>query len=123
MSAVPREVVIRGSRVVLARFRESDVEAVHTFASDPVVCRFTGWGPNTLDDTHAFLLDAVQRNSDRYDLAVLRGEEVIGSASVWTTSPVHRMGELGYTIRRDCWGHGYATEVARLLVGLGFHHL
>lgn len=123
MSDVPREVVIRGARVALARFRESDVESVHTFASDPVVCRFTGWGPNTLDDTRTFVADAVQRNSDRYDLAVLRGDEVIGSASVWTTSPAHRVGELGYTIRRDCWGHGYATEVARLLVELGFNQL
>src|SRR6476620_7493588 len=123
MSDVPREVVIRGARVALARFRESDVEAVHTFASDPVVCRFTGWGPNTLDDTLTFVADAIPRNSDRYDLAVLRGVEVIGSASVWTTSRAHRVGELGYTIRRDCWSHGYATEVARLLVELGFAQL
>jgi ribosomal-protein-alanine N-acetyltransferase len=123
MSGVPREVVIRGSRVALARFRKSDVEAVHAFASDPVVCRFTGWGPNTLDDTRTFVAGAVQRSSDRYDLAVMRGDEVIGSASVWTTSPVHRVGELGYTIRRDCWRHGYATEVARLLVELGFAEL
>ncbi len=123
MSDIPREVVIRGSRVALARFRESDIDAVHAFASDPVVCRFTGWGPNTLDETRAFLTDAVRRSNDRYDLAVVRGDEVIGSASVWTTSPVHRVGELGYTIRQDCWGQGFATEVARLLVELGFAHL
>lgn len=123
MSDAPREIVIRGSRVTLARFRKGDVEAVHTFASDPVVCRFTGWGPNTLDDTRAFVADATSHDSDRYDLAVLRGDEVIGSASVWTTSPAHRVGELGYTIRRDCWGEGYATEVARLLVELGFNQL
>lgn len=123
MSDAPREVVIRGARVALARFRESDVEAVHRFASDPVVCRYTGWGPNTLDDTRTFVAEAIPRNGDRYDLAVLRGEEVIGSASVWTTRPAHRVGELGYTVRRDCWGHGHATEVARLLVELGFSRL
>ncbi|MFC4786105.1 GNAT family N-acetyltransferase [Nocardioides sp. MAHUQ-72] len=123
MSDIPREVVARGSLVALARFREDDVEAVHAFASDPVVCRYTGWGPNTRDDTRAFLAGAIQHCSDRFDLAVLRGDEVIGSASVWTTSPVDRVGELGYTIRRDCWGRGYATEVARLLVELGFGQL
>ena len=31
--------------------------------------------------------------------------------------------ELGYTIHRDCWGHGYATEVANLLLQLGFEQL
>lgn len=115
--------MIEGPRLALARFRESDLEAVHRFASDPEVCRFTGWGPNTIEETRAFVAEAVKRHSGRYDLAVLRDGEVIGSASVWTTSPEHRVGELGYTIRRDCWGHGCATEVARLLVDLGFDTL
>lgn len=123
MSESQREVVITGSRLELARFDDGDVGAVHAFASDPVVCRFTGWGPNTLDETRAFVADATRRRSDRYDLAVLRGDELIGSASVWTTSPENLVGELGYTIRRDCWGRGYASEVARLLVDLGFERL
>lgn len=123
MSHTDREVVTSGPVLTLARFREGDVEAVQMFASDPVVCRFTGWGPNTLEDTRTFIADAVQCRSDRFDLAVVRGAEVIGSASVWTTSPEHRVGELGYTIRRDCWGRGYATDVARLLLDLGFDRL
>lgn len=123
MSDAVREVVIRGPRLALARFRESDVDAVHAFAADPVVCRYTGWGPNSLDDTRAFVADAVSADDERYVLAVLRGDQLMGSASVWTTSTVHRVGELGYTIRRDCWGQGYATEVARLLVDLGFNCL
>ncbi len=123
VSDAAREVVISGPRLALARFQDGDVEAVHRFASDPEVCRFTGWGPNTLEDTRSFVAEAVQRRSDRYDLAVLRDDEVIGSASVWTTSPEHRAGELGYTIRRDCWGDGHASEVARLLVELGFDQL
>jgi RimJ/RimL family protein N-acetyltransferase len=123
MTDPARDVVIRGARVTLARFRESDVEAVHSFASDPEVCRFTGWGPNTLDDTRTFVAAAVRPQGDRYDLAVLRGDQLIGSASVWTTSPDHGVGEMGYTIRRDCWGEGHASEVARLLVDLGFNRL
>lgn len=115
--------MISGPRLALARFRVSDVDAVHVFASDPEVCRFTGWGPNTLEETRTFVAEAARRHSDRFDLAVLRGDEVIGSASVWTTSPEHRVGELGYTIRRDCWGARFATEVARLLVELGFDRL
>jgi RimJ/RimL family protein N-acetyltransferase len=123
MPETPRDVVTSGPRLALARFRDSDLDAVHAFASDPEVCRFTGWGPNTLADTRAFLDEAVQHRPDRLDLAVVRDGEVIGSASVWTTSPEHRAGELGYTIRRDCWGQGHATEVAGLLVELGFSRL
>ena len=123
MAHTPREVMITGPVLALARIQDADVEAVHAFASDPVVCRFTGWGPNTFDETRAFVAEATQRRIDRYDLAILRDGELIGTASVWTTSPGHRVGELGYTIRRDCWGRGYASEAARLLVGLGFGQL
>ena len=123
MAHTPREVMITGPVLALARIQDADVEAVHAFASDPVVCRFTGWGPNTFDETRAFVAEATQRRIDRYDLAILRDGELIGTASVWTTSPGHRVGELGNTIRRDCWGRGYASEAARLLVGLGFGQL
>lgn len=102
----PRDVVISGPGVSLARFCDDDLAAVHTFASDPEVCRYTGWGPNTLDDTRAFLGDAVRRPDDRFTLAVVLDDEVIGSASVWTTSAEHLVGELGYTLRADCWGRG-----------------
>ena len=119
MSHADREVVTSGPVLTLARFREGDVEAVHVFASDRVVCRFTGWSPNTLGDTRAFIADAVQCRSDRFDLAVVRGVEFLASASVWTMSPEHRVGGLGYTIRRDRWSRGYTTEVPRLLPALG----
>jgi RimJ/RimL family protein N-acetyltransferase len=117
------EPVINGPRLTLARFHEGDLDAVHAFASDPVVCQFTTWGPSTIEDTRAFLVEATQPTSDGHQVAVLLDDQVIGSAAVWTTSPQDRSGELGYTIHRDCWGRGYATEVANLLLQLGFERL
>lgn len=40
-----------------------------------------------------------------------------GSASILTTPSV---AELGYRLRRDCWGQGLATEGAAALVDWGF---
>jgi [ribosomal protein S5]-alanine N-acetyltransferase len=123
MTDAEREAVIRGPRLALARFRESDLSAVHAFASDPLVCRFTTWGPNTIDDTRAFLAWATQPPSGGYQLAVMLDDELIGSAAVWITSPKDLAGEVGYTVRRYDWGRGYATEVATLLIQLGFEQL
>jgi [ribosomal protein S5]-alanine N-acetyltransferase len=53
----------------------------------------------------------------------MRGGDLIGSAAVWTANQESRVGEMGYTIRRDCWGQGFATEVAPLLLHLGFERL
>lgn len=118
-----RVLEISGSRVTLARFRASDFDAVHAFASDPRVCEFTTWGPNTDEDTRAFIAEATTPTTNGYLLAAMLGDDVIGSAAVWTTSRDDRAGELGYTIRRDCWGRGIATEVATLLLRLGFQRL
>jgi len=116
-------VEVGGSRLALARFRESDSDAVHGFASDPAVCAFTTWGPDTDEDTRDFIAEATEPMSDGYVLAVILGEVAIGSAAVWTSSRSDRTGEFGYTIRRDYWGRGFGTEVAILLLRLGFEQL
>lgn len=123
MSRTDRVRELGGPGLALARFVESDFNAVHEFASDPLVCEHTTWGPNTAEDTQAFIAEATTPVTDGFLLAVMRGEEAIGSAAVWTTSSSDRSGELGFTIRRDCWGHGYGTEVATLLLQLGFQRL
>lgn len=123
MTLGSRDPVAMGARLTLALFQQGDLDAVHAFASDPVVCQFTTWGPNTIEDTRAFLAEVTNPTIDGYQTAVLLGDRVIGTAAVWTTSPQDRSGELGYTIHRDFWGHGYATEVANLLLQLGFDQL
>src|SRR6266403_1808386 len=42
-------------RLTLRDFVLSDFDAVHTYASDPLVTRFTSFGPNTLEETRDFL--------------------------------------------------------------------
>lgn len=119
----PRDVLVSGPRLDLARFQHGDLEAVHAFASDPLVCRYTTWGPNSLAETRAFLAEATIERADGHVLAVVLVGRIIGSAAVWTTSASDRVGEMGYTLHPHHWGPGYATEVAGLLLRLGFDRL
>lgn len=118
-----REVLARSDRVLLGRFTIEDHAAVHTFASDPQVCRYMSWGPNSESDTNEFLAQSIPVTPGRLNLAVIVDQAVIGSASVWTTDNEHKNGELGYVLRVDHWGRGFATETARLLLHLGAEHL
>ena len=40
---------------------------------------------------------------------------------VWAS--MVRAGKLGYAVRADRWGTGYATDAARTLIDYGFGHL
>ncbi|WP_206061646.1 GNAT family N-acetyltransferase [Nonomuraea basaltis] len=78
-------------RLLLREFRASDHAAVHAFASDPEVTRYTDWGPNSLYDTTAFLAEVARDAHDlhrcRFTLAVVDREHdmVIGSEGVKST--------------------------------------
>lgn len=114
----------RGPRLDFRPFTASDTAAVHGYASDPEVCKWSTWGPNTWEQTAAFIADAASAPRDahrsRYSLAAVLAGEVIGSVAVWTTDPHDRNGELGYTFHRAHWGNGYATEAVGALLELGF---
>ena len=108
-------------------FKTADIADVHDYTSDPEVTRWSTWGPNTLEQTTAFIDDAARAHleADRVRLllaAVLDGK-LIGSVAVWTTDPHDRNGELGYTFHRAYWGNGYATEAVSQLLEFGFNTL
>jgi len=118
-------------RLVLRDFIWADHDAVHAFASDPVVSHFMEWGPNDVHDTRAFLTMAIAQSSHRQRTefefaAVLREStthdtgQVIGSVSVRVTNQQHAQGELGYVFNRAFWSQGYATEATKALLKFGF---
>lgn len=112
-----------GLGIRLIDFRSQHLSAVHNFAADPLVCRYSTWGPNQLADTQKFLADALIEQPHRRLRAIMLGDVLIGSASVWATERNAKAGELGYTLNREYWGNGYATAAVGHLLRLGFEDL
>jgi RimJ/RimL family protein N-acetyltransferase len=102
---------------------------VHAFAADPLVTQFTDWGPNSIEDTRAFLAQATVQATNpqraEFTLAAVHASSgrLIGSVAIGVTSAQHRRGELGFVFHRNDWSQGYATEAAGLLLCFGFDHL
>ncbi len=126
MSAQARAVHLVGERIVLREFGFDDWIAVHGWSSRPEVCRYQPWGPDTAEDTRAYVRSvleaAAQQPRTEYTLAaVLRGTgEVVGSGSLWLRDERSRIGEVGYFLHPDHWGRGLGTEIAGLLLRFGF---
>jgi ribosomal-protein-alanine N-acetyltransferase len=120
---------LRTERLLLREFVGGDWPAAHECGSDLQVVRFMPWGPNTEEDTRAFIARnlAAQHESPRsaYEMAVtlLDGGRLIGACGLHPRGDASRSGWIGYCSNRPFWGRGYATEAARALVGFGFREL
>jgi [ribosomal protein S5]-alanine N-acetyltransferase len=120
--------VLRGDRVVLRPFAAKDFDAIHAYASDPQVTRYSTWGPNDEAATHRFLDDvmASQDVSDgayRFAIAHRDSGELFGGCNVTIVDAAHRRAEFGYVVSRAWWGQGLATEAAGLLKSFAFDSL
>ncbi len=120
---------LRTKRLLLREIEAQDFEAVHAYGSDPEVCRYTTFGPNTEEETRNFTKRCrTEREEDPrrvYSLAIVLRErgELIGGCGFRITAPEHRKAAIGYVVGRPWWGRGCATEAARALLRLGFETL
>ena len=122
-------------RFVLQRFTRRDASTLDDAirASLPDLNQWLPWArmDYTSGDTTAFIRESVQAwKEDRaWDYSVRKRDDPsrhIGNISVWTTSKLGKIAEIGYWVRSDEVSRGVCTEaVDRLLEetfdALGYH--
>jgi len=104
--------------VTLRPLELGDVDDVHSWARLPESCRYQAWGPNTYEQTQAFVQAAVTASANRSVFAVILDGEVVGSAHLKLNGP--NTAEIAFGVHPRLWGHGIATAAARELLRLGF---
>ena len=120
---------IKTKRLILRNLDMNDLQAVHEYASDPLVVRYLNFGPNTLNQTRAFLKKAVKEQKQKpvkaYNFGIVLKKEgkLIGACRIWIMNVKHKRGSIGYVLNRKYWGKGYATETAKALVNFGLKKL
>ncbi|MEO6086983.1 MAG: GNAT family protein [Umezawaea sp.] len=90
-----------------------DVTAVHGWARLPESCRYQTWGPNTYEQTQAYVRAAVAAPPNRL---VLVDGDIVGSAELKLRGP--STGEIAYAVHPRLWARG--TAAARELLRMGF---
>lgn len=111
-------------RLTLRAYLSDDLHDVHEFASDPVVCALSEWGPNSIEESRAFLAECLAEGAQTprmtWTFAVTRAGKVIGSIALMREKSdlVLHDGdaEIGYVLRQDSWGQGFATEAANAVI-------
>lgn len=121
--------MLEGPRVILREFVPDDVAAVAVYSVDEEVGRYQDWQSLTPAAARAFIDRAIvaaqQTPRANFDFAIIErtSQALVGDASIGIDSDRDKRAEVGFTLRRDRWGHGLATETARLLLAFGFGRL
>jgi ribosomal-protein-alanine N-acetyltransferase len=112
---------LRTQRLLLRRYRLTDVDDVLAYATDEEWQRFLPlpypYGRADAEDfvARSFLTDW----NTRPLFAITFEDRVVGGIGLRIAGS-RNVAEVGYSIARPHWGKGFATEVARAVVDWGF---
>jgi RimJ/RimL family protein N-acetyltransferase len=140
MFKVPSQLRLVGERVVLRSATPEDLEGFHRVFTDPEVMRYVGYGrPLTAAEVGEWVTRMIARfDTDEFgQLALTRRADgaLMGRAGLlpldpntWQSGSLVALGskaeiEIGWTLAREFWGHGYATEAAVLVRDWGWRDL
>lgn len=116
---------LAGAKVVLREFGLEDTVAALAIVGDPAVTDFLSFAAKDQAQTDAMLAGVVERAHaiprTEYYLAVDVDEDLVGFARIGLAGV--KAAKLGYAIRADRWGLGYATDAARTLTTFAFDQL
>lgn len=119
---------IQTDRLLLRDFRLTDLPAYANLLACPASRRFSSEEharPETAEELlRLFLAWSEERPRLRHQLAVvLPSQDVIGSVGIRVVSMSQRQGSFGCELDPRHWGHGYAREADRAMIGYGFREL
>lgn len=118
-------------RLVVRRFRESDMNYFMHYRNDPEVARYQGWeaGVYTPKTARSFIrsLERVHPGMPGrwFQFAIeLRDERrLIGDVALYSTADGSRGGEVGFTVAREYQRRGFAREAVTAVLDYAFFTL
>ena len=124
------EVIVETARLVLRTWQEADIAPFLRHLNTPTVTRWLG-GVQAEADFRAMFerIEAAQAdNGYCFWIAERKADqEILGFCGLHVTNrpgtPVDGQTEIGWRLREDAWGKGYAREAAEAALTMGFTRL
>jgi RimJ/RimL family protein N-acetyltransferase len=109
------------TRLSLQHLTLKNAPDLFAYRSEPGVYLYQSWQPKTIQDAEVFIKSTADRPgivNTWYQLGIFRkdNEELIGDLGIHFMSPEGRQIELGYTLKPEHQGRGYATEAVSSLI-------
>lgn len=108
---------IETERLILRRYEESDIDAMYEIITDARLSKYIKFPSLTkeeeLECIKKWINDADESKNERWVIEIKNTHEVVGNIDVNTIVKKHNYCNVGYTIRYDYWGNGYAPEALK----------
>lgn len=115
------------ARITLRRFTLADLTTFVGYRSDPDIARYQSWdAPYPLAEGERMITEMLAGHPDtpgdwfQFAMILRSSGELIGDCASGTDAGDPRQAEIGFTLRPQFQGRGYATEGARTLLGYLF---
>ena len=102
-------------RLVLRPFAEGDGPSIYKWCSSSIVTQFLFWYPHKDEMVSERLLKVWLRKKRHYSWGITLGNDLFGEVEVIKDIQDNEC-EIGYTLREDMWGKGYAKEALRKVI-------
>ena len=116
--------MIETDRLLLRPLRADDVDEFVALHADPRVNRFVGSysRPRAVERLAAIERQWAERGHGQCAIELKATRALIGRSGLRYWEQFDEV-EVGWTLRAEHWGHGYATEAARACLDWGFSNL
>lgn len=110
---------LKTERLILRRYKESDIDAIYEMITDERLAKYIKFPKLTKEEELECIKQWIKDADDsKYEKWVIERKSdgvVVGNIDVNTVVKKHNYCNVGYTIRYDYWGNGYATEALKFV--------
>lgn len=108
---------IETERLILRRYKESDIDVMYEIITDERLSKYIQYPSKTkekeLECIKKWIAEADESKNERWVIETKNTHEIVGNIDVNTIVKNHNYCNVGYTIRYDYWGNGYACEALK----------
>ena len=101
-------------RLILRRYNESDIDAFYEILHDDRLHKYISFPDLTVEQELEYIKNCMKDvetdKCEKWAIVLKENNETIGNISVNTVYKKHNYCVVGYVIRYDYWGNGYAPE-------------
>jgi RimJ/RimL family protein N-acetyltransferase len=120
---------LESERLILRRFRDSDLAPFVAYRNDPEVARYQSWESFDEREARAFIREMASAHpgmpGDWFQFAVESKEigKLIGDCALQVDGQEPYRAEIGFTLAREHQGNGFASEAVSCLLDYVFTSL